>query len=83
MSKITKITTDLPPLDRWRADEVLEPNRPLWGLPAISQALGLSINKTRELAKDPEVPIFVPPGSNQYFAYRSDLVAWLKAAKKS
>ena len=23
---------DVPPLDRWRVDEVLEPNRPIWGL---------------------------------------------------
>lgn len=83
MSKKNTVPTESPPLDRWRVDELLEPARPIWGLPAIAKVIGLSVNKTRNLAKKPEVPIHLPPGCKQYFAYRSDLVAWLKASKSS
>lgn len=69
---------EVPPLDRWRADGVLEPARPIWGLPAIAKVLGLSINATRKLAKLPGVPIYLPAGCSQYFAWRSELVAWLR-----
>lgn len=74
---------DQPPLDRWRADAVLEPNRPIWGLPAISKVLGLSINKTRELAKKPGVPIHRPTGCIQHFAWRSELRAWLAGQQEN
>lgn len=67
-----------PPLDRWRADLVLEPNTPIWGLVSIARVLGLSVNKTRDLAKLPEVPIYQPEGCGQYFAWRSELREWLK-----
>jgi len=81
MGKFQKADADNPPLDRWRADEVLEPNRPIWGLEEIGKVLGLSVNKCRELAKDPRVPIYKPEGSGRHFAYKSELVAWLRAAK--
>lgn len=76
MSKMTKIATDLPPLDRWRADEVLEPNRPIWGLSAIAAFLGLSVDTVRELAPDDDVPIYRPSG--RYFAWSHELMAWLR-----
>jgi len=69
---------DNPPLDRWRADAVLEPNRPVWGLHEIAAVLGLSVNKTRELAKRDDVPISKPAGCGQHFAWRSELREWLK-----
>lgn len=72
---------DKPPLDRWRFDEAVEPSRPIWGLPAIAKVLGLSISKTRKLAKQPEVPIYLPPGCSQYLAYKSELLAWVRAGK--
>lgn len=67
-----------PPLDRWRADAVLEPERKLWGLPQIAEVLGVSVDKARELAQRPEVPISRPVGSGSYFAFRSELLAWLR-----
>ncbi len=78
MGKMTRIIADPPPLDRWRVDELLEPNRPLWGLPSIAKALGVSVDKARELARNPAVPITRPEGSGSYFAYLSELRAWLR-----
>ena len=70
---------DLPPLDRWRLDALLEPDRKLWGLPMIANALGVSVGTARKLAQRPEVPIYRPEGSNSYFASLRELRAWLKA----
>ena len=80
MSKITHFKAQLPPLDKWRADDVLEPNRPLWGLPSIAKALGVSVDRARELARNPAVPISKPEGSGSYFAYLSELRAWLRGS---
>lgn len=78
MSKLTKINTDNPPLDRWRADEVLEGDGKLWGLPMIAKVLGVSVDTARRWARDPAVPIFQPTGTSQHFAFRSELLAWLR-----
>lgn len=67
-----------PPLDRWRADAVLEPERKLWGLPQIAATLGVSVDTARTLAQRPEVPIFRPEGAGSYFAFRNELIAWLR-----
>ncbi len=73
---------DIPPLDRWRADEVLDRrlNRreAIWGLSEIANAIGVGVDKARELAKRDDVPITRPPGSKRYFAFRSELMAWLR-----
>ena len=76
--KLIEAPLDVPPLDRWRADEMLEPNRPVWGLTSIAKVIGLSVDKTRALAREPGVPIYQPEGCSQYFAWRSELLAWLK-----
>src|SRR5690606_5644660 len=55
-----KTASDRPPLDRWRVDAVLEPERKLWGLPQIATALGVSVGTARKLAARPEVPIYRP-----------------------
>lgn len=78
MGKSVKVPEDPAPLDRWRADSVLEPNRPIWGLENIAKVLGLSRDTVRKLAKKPEVPIHQPDGAGAYFAFRSELLAWLK-----
>ena len=78
MSKKNTVPTESPPLDRWRVDELLEPARPIWGLPAIAKMLGVSVDKARELAKQDGVPIYKPCGSGQYFAFRSEIVEWLR-----
>ncbi|WP_245639396.1 DNA-binding protein [Rubellimicrobium mesophilum] len=49
----------------------------IWGLRAIAQALGLSVDTTRRLASKPGVPIYQPAG--RYFAVRSELNAWLRS----
>jgi len=50
----------------------------LWGAPQIALAANLSCTAVRRLAKDPRVPIYMPPGSNRLFAFRSELHAWLR-----
>lgn len=67
-----------PPLDRWRADAILTPDRPVWGLEAIGRVLGLSRDTVRRLAQDPRVPISKPEGAGSYFAWRSELITWLR-----
>lgn len=80
MGKMTRIATNLPSLDRWRTDEILAGSKPemLWGLPAIAQALGVGVDTARKWARDPLVPISQPPGTGQYFAFRSELMVWLR-----
>lgn len=78
--KMEKII-DVPALDRWRLDEVLEPNRPIWGLDNIAKILGLSRDTVRKLAKCPGVPIYQPEGAGNYFAFRSELFEWLKSKR--
>lgn len=72
--------TDKPPLDRHRLDVLLEPERKLWGLTQIAKTLGVSVKKARRLAETPGVPIYRPVGSNTYFAWRSELLDWLRGA---
>lgn len=73
---------DKPPLDRWRADAVLEPDRKLWGLPMIAEVLGVSIGTARKLARQPNVPIYKPEGAGCYFAFRSELLNWLRSGDR-
>lgn len=69
---------DRPPLDRWRADGILEPERKLWGLPLIAETLGVSVDTARTWAKLDGVPIYRPAGTGSYFAFRTELLAWLR-----
>ncbi|NDV52174.1 DNA-binding protein [Salipiger sp. PrR003] len=68
---------DTPPLDRWRFDALVAGAEKLWGLEAIARALNVSVDKARRLAREPSVPIYRPIGAGSYFAFRSELDAWL------
>jgi hypothetical protein len=48
----------------------------MWGLPTIADFLGLGIDAVRDLAKDPDVPIFKP--GDRYVAFRSELWKWMR-----
>lgn len=65
-----------PPLDRWRADAVLEPNKALWGLTEIAACLGVSVDTARRWANDRAsgMPISKPGG--RWFAESVPLLAW-------
>lgn len=57
-------------------DGILQPPpRKIWGAPAIARILGVSVDTVYALAKDPASPVYKPNG---YFAYRSELEAWLR-----
>lgn len=68
--------TDHPFLDRWRVDALLEPDRPLWGLPQIARCAGVSVDTVRRWHRRTNAPIGKPGG--RYFAWRSELLAWLR-----
>lgn len=68
---------DNPPLDRWRVDAVLEPDRPLWGLPQIAQVAGVGIDTVRRWHLETDAPISKPGG--RYFTMRRALMQWLRA----
>ena len=76
---MSRTTADNPPLDRWRVDNLLEPERPIWGLPHIARILGVSRDTARRWAKDPEIPIHQPSGAGQHFAFHSELMTWLRS----
>lgn len=54
----------------------------LWGAPAIAKALSLSSDAVYRLAEQDETPIYKPPGSNRLFAFRSELMRWLRTKPK-
>lgn len=68
---------DLPKLDRFRADTVLEPRRPIWGLAQIAAYMGLSIDTVRTLAARDDTPIYRPGG--RYFAWSDEIDAWMRS----
>ena len=78
MSSNENKMTHFPPLDPWRLDGILEPDRKLWGLRHIAMVLNVSVDKARALADLPGVPIYRPEGSGSYFAFKSELMAWLR-----
>jgi len=51
----------------------------LWGAAEIAQCIGVSIDHVYDLACDPRVPIYRPPGTGRYFAFKSELRAWLRS----
>lgn len=62
-------------IDPAKFDALLAGSERIWGKGAIALALGLSESTVKRLADRPDVPIYRPGG--RYFAYRSELVAWL------
>ena len=69
--------TDIPPLDRWRLDGLLAGPEKIWGLNGIAIVLGVSVDTARRLSQSQKAPIYRPGG--RYFAFRSELVAWLRS----
>lgn len=73
----------LPPLDQWRADEMLQPPRPkpvekVWGLQGIASVLGVSIDTARRWANSPKIDVPITRPAGRYFAMRSELLEWLR-----
>lgn len=77
MSSFDMKATDMPPLDRWRLDEVLEPDRHLWGLPEIARVAGVSIDTVRRWYHKTDAPISKPGG--RYYSTRVAIKNWLKS----
>ncbi|QCP87443.1 DNA-binding protein [Cereibacter sphaeroides] len=74
---VRRKAADLPELDRFRFDEMVNGDRKVWGLPAIAQVLGCGVDKARRLANDPSTGAPISKKGGQYFALRSRLLAWL------
>ena len=75
-------TPQRPPLDQWRFDALTNGPEKIWGLKAIADVLGVSVDKARKLAKLEHTPIYRPDGLS-YFALRSELHAWLRSKRIS
>ena len=73
---------DPPPIDADRFDEMII-GRKLWGLPAIAQALGVSVDTTRRWVNNParRLPVTRPGG--RYFAVWAELLEWLRRVDSS
>lgn len=68
---------DMPPLDRWRLDKVLEPDRHLWGLPEIARVAGVSIDTVRRWYEKTDAPISKPGG--RHYSTRRAMLRWLSS----
>ena len=80
MSELVKMQrNDRAPLDRWRADEVLDQGRPLWGLTEISGCLGVSVDTARRWAKNPDFKLPVSRLGGRWYADRRELLAWRRS----
>lgn len=70
---------DRAPLDRHRFDALLAGPEMLWGLEVIAKVLGVSVSTARRWAGQDGVPIYRPVGVGSHFAFRTELVTWLRA----
>lgn len=76
LGKSVRVPEDPAPLDRWRADDVLEPNRGLWGMKAIAGCLGVSVETARRWANDPACNLPVTKPMGRWFAKSRELLEW-------
>jgi len=83
MGKGKMSNQDRPPLDRYRADSILMPNRPIWGADAIGGILGVSGMTVKRWVKDPQVDIPVGKVGGRYMAKLAELVAWERGKRVS
>ncbi|WP_422032225.1 DNA-binding protein [Roseovarius sp.] len=75
------MNSNQPQLDPARFDTLTSPEK-IWGLNNIAQALGVSTDKARRLARLDDCPIYRPEPGGSFFAFRSELMAWLKKKRK-
>lgn len=68
---------ELPKIDPVTFDVLVGGPELIWGIGAIAKALNLSESTVKRLAKDPGFPVSKPSG--RYFAYRADLILWLRS----
>lgn len=67
-----------PKLNARRLDDLFQGPEKIWGLQPIADVLGVSIDKARKIANSPHSPIYQPGDGKRHFAFRSELVAWLR-----
>ena len=59
-----------------KIDDINIKREVIWGAPLIADFMGLSVDAVRDLAKDPESPVFKP--GDRYCAFRSEIVRWMR-----
>ncbi|WP_320176718.1 DNA-binding protein [Roseovarius pacificus] len=69
-----------PPLTPERFDAMMAGHGKVWGLANIANQLGVSVDKARRFATHTDCPIYRPDGES-YFAFRSELISWLKTKR--
>ena len=76
LAKNNATTEDFPPLDRYRADEILEPDADLWGLKSIAACLGVATETARRWAGDPTSGLPVNKLMGRWFGRKRAILAW-------
>lgn len=79
MAKKIMVAGDAPPLDRHRADEILEPDADLWGLKAIAACLGVSEKTASRWANDPACGLPVGKPMGRWHGRRNALLGWRRS----
>ena len=62
--------------------DTLTSTEKIWGLTNIASALGVSTDKARRLSRLDDCPTYRPEPDGSFFAFRSELMAWLKTKGK-
>lgn len=78
MAKKVTVVGGSTPLDRHRADEILEPDADLWGLKMIGRCLGVSEDTARRWAVDSAIGLPVSRRGGRWFARKRALLVWLR-----
>lgn len=73
-----KHDTQKPPLDPWRADALLSPDRRMIGLEAIGSVLGVSAKTVKRWALDPRIDVPVGKMGGRWSAMQHELRAWMR-----
>jgi len=74
------MNANIAPITAERFDVLVRGPSKIWGKEAIAEVLGLSVDTVRRLATVTGTPIYKPHGSKQYFAFRHELIEWLRTS---
>ena len=69
-------------LNPTRFDAITGGQEKIWGLTNIARVLNVSTDKARRLSRLEDCPIYRPEPDGNFFAFRSELIAWLKTKRK-
>lgn len=78
---MSDLNRDPPPIDRWRADAILEPDCRLIGAERIAHELGVSARTVKRWVRNPQIDIPVTKIGGRYSAFLADLRNWMRVRR--